>query len=1011
MSELFRFVAVRPFQKRLPRFTIRLAGDTGGLIGDLLTARTGPDARAAMIRVAEEFVGGDEFIGEPEDLELFEALGGFADALEEETHISRSELADRAQDAFGRSAEDLIQESTTAVLRRRLSDSIIVSKILPDQDGDRMNQLSRLMRILDLVERVAREGEDLEIPGAVPSILSQPLIIPSSLFPLPPAPTPPPPDEDDEEERERQREIARLTRREASLRRAIGELMATKPPDFREAEPAAEVEGAATPTPPTSRPSRGFFDSLRLAISRPPARAVGRDVAIRPDTTTARRLLSAEGMTRLASETVELLSELNTAPTETPVPIAVARLETELRNVGVRLVELDDGPQSRRLARVGGSFVTATPFTPATIAEFDVAAPDTRPVPETVGEVRPSGMAALLLVRSHILAYELDELAHIENVLRGEHRERSTRRLRRTEEVLTIETETITEEERDLQSTERFELEQETTKTVQQDEAFNVGVSISASYGPYFQVNSNVGFSSATSTNEMSRKAFSYAKEIIERSASRISDRVRREQTVRTLQEFEENNLHQISNSEGSGNIAGFYQWISKVEHVQILDYGQRLLFDFMVPEPAAFLTKALKASVQVEDDLEEPLPFNKRADEITETNYTIHAQRYHATGIQAPPALYRTVSHTFDDRAEVPGADFTKSAPLDLPAAYKATGGYAVVSFVWWATTEGGEGGDPIDQDVPRVDVIVGRHRWKRKNGDSSTHTFTLDEEMGSIPVAVSTLWIASFTVTIEIECKRDDSLLEQWQIDTHAAITQAYLNLKAAFEEKLAEAAVEAGVDIEGRHPLENRLIERAEIKRLCLSLLTAQHFNKFGSILESPGSIPRIDFDEAASEGRYIRFFEQAFEWKNMTYVFYPYFWGRRSRWVERLLLRDVDPIHAEFLKAGEARVVAPVRPGFEEAVLHFLETGQVWNGGDLPAVGTDLYVNIIDEIKERLDAPGDEIPVFEPWQVRLPTTLVRLGPTDALPRWQQDEDGNWSMITDDEGGGDGEEDDEG
>ena len=176
----------------------------------------------------------------------------------------------------------------------------------------------------------------------------------------------------------------------------------------------------------------------------------------------------------------------------------------------------------------------------------------------------------------------------------------------------------------------------------------------------------------------------------------------------------------------------------------------------------------------------------------------------------------------------------------------------------------------------------------------------------------------------------------------------------------------------------------------------MLTAQHFDLFSSILDSPGTFPRIDFDEANAEGRYIRFFEQAFEWENMTYVFYPYFWGRKSKWLERILWRDIDPVHAEFLKSGAARVVAPVRPGFDSAVLHFLDTGEIWDGGDLPDIGNPLYVDILEEIKERLKAPGDEIPVFEPWDVRLPTTLVRLRPDSSLPQWEKDEEGNWHVV---------------
>lgn len=70
-------------------------------------------------------------------------------------------------------------------------------------------------------------------------------------------------------------------------------------------------------------------------------------------------------------------------------------------------------------------------------------------------------------------------------------------------------------------------------------------------------------------------------------------------------------------------------------------------------------------------------------------------------------------------------------------------------------------------------------------------------------------------------------------------------------------------------------------------------------------------------ALADGTRIRFFEHAFEWDQMQYVFYPYFWARPGGWADRFHARNMDPFLEEFLKAGYARVVVPVRPGFEAA----------------------------------------------------------------------------------------------
>jgi hypothetical protein len=182
--------------------------------------------------------------------------------------------------------------------------------------------------------------------------------------------------------------------------------------------------------------------------------------------------------------------------------------------------------------------------------------------------------------------------------------------------------------------------------------------------------------------------------------------------------------------------------------------------------------------------------------------------------------------------------------------------------------------------------------------------------------------------------------------------------------------------------------------EIKKHCITIMTEQHFDLFDAVQTGSYNVPQIDLFENAAEGPYVRFFEQAFEWEQMTWLTYPYFWGRKSMWYDRISYEDVDPVFNQFLKAGYCRAVVPVRPGFEGALDHFMTFGEIWNGGPLPAISNPLYLPIADEIAERLDRPGEEIPQGDPWLVRIPTTLVHLRPDDKLPVWKQDPvSGEW------------------
>lgn len=106
---------------------------------------------------------------------------------------------------------------------------------------------------------------------------------------------------------------------------------------------------------------------------------------------------------------------------------------------------------------------------------------DTR-VPRTHGSIAPAGIADLLVIKQQLKAYEGTDIAHIENVLKGETKEREHIRRRETEELLFQETEITTSEERELESTSRFEMSRETSETIKQDSSLKAGLSVSGKY-------------------------------------------------------------------------------------------------------------------------------------------------------------------------------------------------------------------------------------------------------------------------------------------------------------------------------------------------------------------------------------------------------------------------------------------------------------------------------------------------------------------------------------------------
>jgi hypothetical protein len=84
-------------------------------------------------------------------------------------------------------------------------------------------------------------------------------------------------------------------------------------------------------------------------------------------------------------------------------------------------------------------------------------------------------------------------------------------------------------------------------------------------------------------------------------------------------------------------------------------------------------------------------------------------------------------------------------------------------------------------------------------------------------------------------------------------------------------------------------------------------------------------KADWGKVVVFGEFVKYIHQAIEWENMLYFPYPYFWDHPDNWPSKLFLYHRDPVHRSFLRAGSARVVLTVRPGYEASFAALLDSG--------------------------------------------------------------------------------------
>lgn len=605
------------------------------------------------------------------------------------------------------------------------------------------------------------------------------------------------------------------------------------------------------------------------------------------------------------------------------------------------------------------------------------------------------GVADYLKVEQSTYCYVEGDVAHIENIMAREYKERSTRRLKRSESQTTKSTESEKEKLTDTTSTERHEMQSEISKIMQESKDFSAQAGVtanwkmgnSASFGAY----ANASYATHNSKEESNRQAVTEAKDITARALDRIVTKVKEERIDKVLEEYEENNKHGFDNTKGSSHVVGVYRWVDKVVKNQIYNYGKRMMFEFMIPEPAKLHTLGIKMIDEAEKlvkpvDPRESLVhklenFSSLEDEIKLkywlSKFNIEVDFLDNQIIESYAFSEKGLGHTS-------GGDGYGRWSGTYSKEIKLREGYQLKYLT--GTVQTGRLHCPDFYLPGSFDLSVCGQLNSVHYTDSIANVnmqFIGNEIRENISIALRSWDVETISGSLVATCTLTQQTKNSWLQSTFNKIIEAYQVEMDKYNQALAEAKA-LGVQIKGSNPGFYRKIENTILRRNCISYMINQNTNveltfgkgKYHNNGYSSGEETFLNTDikvdaKLDQYAAFVKFMEQAFEWDIMSYYFYPYYWGNRNNWDKMYQFDDNDPTFRAFMQSGMARVIVTVRPGFEEAVRHFLATGQIWNGGEVPVIDDPLFLSIVDEMRSALGKKQGE-----PWREKIPTSLTIL-----------------------------------
>lgn len=595
------------------------------------------------------------------------------------------------------------------------------------------------------------------------------------------------------------------------------------------------------------------------------------------------------------------------------------------------------------------------------------------------------GIAEYMKVVQSTHAYVPGDVTHIENIMAREFKQKSTRRLRKTELQNTSTKSTERETLTDTTTTTRHDMQSEVANVIMKDTSAQAYANWSKDTEVYgrFEVGGSLATHNAKENSV--RQAVTQSQEITNKATDKLLTKISEERIEKIIEEYEENNAHGFDNRNGDKHVVGVYRWVDMKYKNQIYNYGKRTMFEFMIPEPARLHRLALavaKADVLTApiDPRKAPAPYtmpNPKA--ATKTLLQYWADVYGVTLTDEMPGKEVILNANASPQTEGEGVFF--DANLEIPDGYKATTASVVWAYNKQRNRSGFFQGNYILSSYLSFGNLKGGSFYKETrnqtlNGTEGVSGLNLT---GVFNYRVSGKNIGGFNIALKFPCVPNDTNVLAWQTENFNAIIEAYKEAYEKFKEEQARIDKEQREkEAEAKDKIGNfyRYMENDVLKHNCIAYMLQDYLspNTIGQNFTDGDKMENFQVFLNENLDKYTalaKFMEQAFEWSVMSYSFYPYYWANRQHWQEMYISESVDPLFRSFLQSGMARVIVTVRPGFEDAIQFFLSTGKIWNGEEVPVIGDPMYMSIVDEMREPVGLKQGK-----PWITKLPTTLTIL-----------------------------------
>jgi hypothetical protein len=538
--------------------------------------------------------------------------------------------------------------------------------------------------------------------------------------------------------------------------------------------------------------------------------------------------------------------------------------------------------------------------------------------------------------------------------------------------------------------TEKTELAEATESQSKHSQQLGLNASVSGSYG-FVTFATSASFSDQSIEENSRKESRKHAAEVTEKASSRV--RKERKVTIETtsVRGNENTTTRTLTNPSETDAMRIDYFSMMRRWRVRLLRYGLRMTYDIAIPEPGGTLRQMHARLADLETRLSGSFSFELDPAILNEQNFQAIASKFGMAVQGPPPATWQATKnqgliHSYD------GSQY-QTVDFNVPEAFE------VQDVEIGGSARQVQNGNPAYLTVFPGDITITNGVASDNNSSpfNATHMASFNGRTGAVSIGFVHGYVVNGMMYATLSARRTDAAFKAWQQEAWLAIFNAardayYTGVQALTQERDALRARIAAVDT-----LTLRREEREEIMKGALRWLLGSGFEfmmpeiiqlfftsakEFNAKLPPTQRLTDAQIEMQLSQGigfsgnklgvdanawstmmayqEMVKFLHQAIEWDNLLYLTYPYFWDVPLAWDFVRILQHPDATREQFIRAGSARVVLTIRPGYEGDFAAFVDRG------DLSVVlnGDHPYLTIGNEMQRRAQANYPGIPPANP-----------------------------------------------